>query len=55
MWTAIQTVIAWVIVTSAAVCLGSLLWLVAMALLDWAYRRFWIALFARPGSPAGAG
>ena len=34
MWAAIQTVVAWVIVTSAAVCMGSLLWLVAVALLD---------------------
>ena len=29
MWAAIQTVVAWAIVTGAAVCMGSLLWLVA--------------------------
>jgi hypothetical protein len=55
MWAAIQTVVAWAIVTSAAVCMGSLLWLVAVALLDWIYRHFWLALFSKPGSPARAG
>jgi hypothetical protein len=55
MWAAIQTVVAWAIVTGAAVCMGSLLWLVAEAVFDWIYRHSWLALFSRPGSPASAG
>jgi hypothetical protein len=52
MWAAIQTVVAWVIVAGAAVCMSSLLWLVTVAVVDWIYRHLWLALFSRPGTPA---